>query len=254
MAGVERFLKKFAGEKGLTFEEKMKVVREYTTDIPPLSLNLPEGLPFGIELTRQKERLVSLGFHKRLKLTEQEYRDSLPKFTSQPEAFRGRMDIPVLVDPRISLKTQYKLMGLRYGFDKTVKVKDWENDPKGYRTPKSPYVVWLRLDGESPRKIRETLASDERGGTVLDCAAFYVAHPEILGAKEIMLPGTTVDYSEAKPSITARIVEFILPGLTAIRADKEELVAIFDKEWESVGVIPSDWVFPRHFSMVCGRQ
>lgn len=254
------FMRKRLTEGKLTDVEKLKIVKEFTSDIPPLHPEIPEGLPFDIELMRQKERLVSLGFHKRLRLTEEEYRDSLPKHIFQPEAFRGRLDIPVLFDPRVPVKIQYGLIGIRYEFDKTVKVEDWKNDPEGYRMPKSPYVTWLRLHkgknylDRTAHNTRMVLALDERGGTVSDCAGFYIAHPEILGAKGIILPGTTVDYSEAKASMKARIVGSLFPGFPAIQADKKEYAAMFDKGWRTIGPISLKWSFPRFFPMVCGRQ
>ena len=267
MSKMERFLRRFEKERkekpeGYTDEEKLRIIKKFTSNIPPQPFEIPEGLPFDIELMRQKERLVSFGFHKRLKLTEQEYRNSLPKFISQPEAFRRRLDIPVLVDPRVLLRLQYKLAGISYDFDKnkTVKVEDWEGDPKGYKTPNSPYIAWVRLHegknymARTAANTRETLAFDERGGTVFDCAAFGIAHPEILGAEGIILPGTTIDYSKAKASMKDRAINSMFPGFSVVQASRKEYAAIFHKSWKSVDPISLNWSFPRFFSMVCGRQ
>lgn len=58
----------------------------------------------------QIERLINLGFHAELGMSEDNYRASIPAFNPQPERFRGRFAIPVLVDPRVSLQRQLELI------------------------------------------------------------------------------------------------------------------------------------------------
>lgn len=53
------------------------------------------------EWLRQANRYIGLGAHNLLDLLKKDYISSLPKFEPQPETFKGRFDIPILVDPRI---------------------------------------------------------------------------------------------------------------------------------------------------------
>lgn len=157
-------------------------------------------IDLGLEWQRQAQKLIDLGFHRDLGLSEETYLLSLPKFESQPEAFRGRFDIPVLVETRIDPARQAELAGLDYWI-KGLDVSDWKDDPKGYKTPETPYTTWMQ-DGKKNLKrnvedVRENLETDERGATKYDGVALFIAHPEILNDHYIDLPGTSLgaDYA-----------------------------------------------------------
>ncbi len=155
------------------------------------------------EWSRQIRKFIAFGFHQELGLPEQGYLDSLPKFEPQPGNFRGRFDIPVLVETRISVKRQCELAGVDY-FLGDLSHGDWPKDPEGYKTPDSPYITWMQ-DGaknvkKSVERVRKELAQDERGGTDFDGIAFYIIHPEVLGNHFIDLPGTLVESGHA-PSL-----------------------------------------------------
>lgn len=139
------------------------------------------------EWQRQAQKYIELGFHTERNLSAEDYIASLPKFEAQPKAFAGRFDIPVLVETRITPQRQSELAGLPYhleGYD----VKDWEGDPKDYRTPDAPYATWIR----GKRKfddIRNTLETDERGGTEYDGVALWISKPGLY----VSLPGSSVE-------------------------------------------------------------
>lgn len=147
------------------------------------------------EWQRQAQGLIKLGFYSELGLTEEKYLESLPKFTPQPESFKGRLNTPVLVETRISPKRQSKLAGIQYVLD-GLNVKNWDKDPKKYKTPDSPYTVWMdegaRNMNRKVQDVRRNLVSDERGGTELDGIALYIAKPNILQTRFLDLPGTSV--------------------------------------------------------------
>jgi len=147
------------------------------------------------ERTRQAQRLIQLGFHRELGLSKKEYLASLSKFGPQPEAFKGRFDIPILVETRIPIERQCKLTGIKYLLE-GVDFQDWPKDLQGYRTPDKPYFAWMQ-DGsknlnETVQNVRETFKEDERGATIFDAIGLYLAHPEILKHHFINLPGTSV--------------------------------------------------------------
>lgn len=152
------------------------------------------------EWERQAQKYISLNYHKELGLSKQEYRDSLPKFSPQPEAYRDRFDIPVIVETRISPKRQCELAGIKY-YLWGLPVSNWPDHPKGYKTPNTPYVAWMqngnKNKGKSVEKARKELAKYERGATVFDGLALYISHPEILNNHYVYLPGTKVGSEHA---------------------------------------------------------
>jgi len=141
----------------------------------------------------QAEKYIGLGFHKELGMSEAEYKSSLPQFESQPEAYIGRFDIPLLVETRIPAERQAELAGISVYYSYS---RDWEGDPEGYKTPTVPYTTWVQ-DGtknlnKSVGKVRDNLVVDERGGTEFDGIALYIKDPEILEDHALDLPGTSV--------------------------------------------------------------
>ncbi len=128
-------------------------------------------------------------------MTKKEYSLSLPSFTLQPVAYKNRFDIPLLVERRIPVARQCELAGVTY-FLGGLNVRDWSEDPQGYKTPEKPYVTWVQ-DGSanldrSVENVRSRFVEDERGGTEFDGIALYIAHPEILENHYTDLPGTSV--------------------------------------------------------------
>lgn len=146
------------------------------------------------EWNRQVDKFVELGFHNVLKLSEEKYRESLPKFEAQPEEYKGRFDVPVLVETRIPARKQVKLAGIR-DFLGGLKGADWK-DPRGIKTPKKPYGAWLQ-DGSkyldvSVDDVRKRLDGDEVADNLFDATALVIAYPEILDKHSIDVPGARV--------------------------------------------------------------
>lgn len=152
------------------------------------------------EWQRQIEGFIRLGFHTELGKTEKEYAKRFPRFTSQPDTFKGRFDTPVLVETEISPERQCELAGIQYfldGLDKT----DWNENRKNYTAPEAPYPAWLN-DGrdnrnKKPEDVRKKLKDDEIAGTEYDGIALYISNPEILKHHFLDLPGTTVGSDRA---------------------------------------------------------
>jgi hypothetical protein len=152
------------------------------------------------EWQRQIQGFIRLGFHTKLGLTGEDYTKRFPKFTPQPENFKGRLDTPVLVETRISPKDQCELAGMRYALGGLAK-RDWNEKRKDYTTPKAPYATWLE-DGRSnlgkkPEDVRKNLKDDEIAGTELDGIALYISNPKILEHHSLGLPGAAVGSDNA---------------------------------------------------------
>lgn len=161
-------------------------------------IRTPEGgeIPTDfLDVERQEfiNAYIKLGFHRILKLGEKEYAGSFPKFSPQPETYKGRFDTPILVETRISPFAQAKSIGL--GYPLAIRGVDWEADPKGYRTPKEPYTAWIqdgtKYLGVPVAEVRKNLADDERGATEFDSIPLYIKKGlPLLVHHSVDLPGT----------------------------------------------------------------
>ena len=198
-AGVAKLLitaseqyRKVFGEISLPENKHQKLPEAYKPSASDIDL--------AAESLEQGQIYVSLGFHTELGLTEEEYLESLPKFEEQPENFRGRFNIPVIVETRISPQRQAELAKLNY-YIGGLSVTDWDKDPEKYKTPDKPYATWMQ-DGKqnlnkSVENVRKAFARDERGATIYDGTALFIARPEILKDHYIDLPGTQVGSGSA---------------------------------------------------------
>lgn len=150
------------------------------------------------EWNRQAGKLARL-FAEELGLNRKDYLASLPQFEPQPETFKGKFDIPVIVETRVPLSRLLEAAGLKKYFDVDKKVKDWEGS--GFETTKAPYTTWMQ-DGrknlkKSIKVVRSGYDPDERGATAYDGVALYLAKPNILSSHYVDLPGSKVgsDYA-----------------------------------------------------------
>lgn len=149
------------------------------------------------ECQGQTQRLAGL-FAKELGLTEEEYTATLPKFVPQPEQFKGRFDVPIIVETRVPLKRMLELAGIVTYFD-VDSIKDWKEGK--FATPKTPYTVWVN-DGTSNRNksvktVRESLKADERGANTHEATALYLKDPKILDKYYLDILGSQVGSGSA---------------------------------------------------------
>lgn len=151
------------------------------------------------EWVRLQEELA-YAFAKPLKMSRWQYLDTLPNYTLQPEEYRGRFDILVLLQPPkpekgLSLKKIFDIVGLSCSSE-VLKMRDWQGDKGGFKTPDIPYASYLE-DGArnlniAPSVVRENLAEDARGGTGLDGVFLYFADRGVLRRHYLNLPGSQV--------------------------------------------------------------
>lgn len=149
------------------------------------------------EWQEQARRLAGL-FATALGKTEEEYISELPKFEPQPKQFKGRFDVPIIVETRVPLKRMLELAGINKYFD-VDSIRDWERSK--FNTPKIPYTTWLN-DGsvnlnKSVDTVRKALKADERGGTVFDGIILCLKDPKILEHHYLDLPGSQVGSDNA---------------------------------------------------------
>lgn len=154
------------------------------------------------EVERQAASYREAGFARRLGMSPSRFKDSIMELiTAQPEAFRGRFDLPrVVIGPKIPVGDQYKMLGLNYllgGF----RVSDWDEDPGGYKTPEVPGLVWMqdgRVNrGRSVDDVRSSMATDERGATLHEGVGLFISDPDVLSHHFVAFPGTQIESGSA---------------------------------------------------------
>lgn len=122
----------------------------------------------------QIQRLIDLKFHELREMSEDDYRASFPDILPQPDTYRGRFDIPLVVDPLIHTP-QLTAAGI-YGIDmhkltNTVAV------------PRLPYTIWTsdvrKHRGRSHSDMMGQLAPDEVAGSLAEVVALYMQRPDL---------------------------------------------------------------------------
>ena len=151
-----------------------------------------EKLYLEAEWQSQAQKMAKL-FAKDLGLTKEQYLAYLPRFEPQPEQYKGRFDIPVIVETRIPLKRVIKEADIYICLDPSS-IIDWKKS--GFTTGKQPYTAWLNDGrsnlGESVDAVRNSLKFDERGGTVFEGIALYLRNPRIIDDHFLAFPGSQV--------------------------------------------------------------
>jgi hypothetical protein len=141
-----------------------------------------------VDLNRERLRLIgcltNAGFHDELGMSADEYAASLPLIEAQPPEYRGRLDVPLLVETRIPFQRQFELVGI---FPSQLLAPFKEPQPydatSAHRA--EPYAGWFSAWGQrfvvpiSPDDARADLAVDEVGGNLIEAAAMQAAYPEL---------------------------------------------------------------------------
>jgi hypothetical protein len=201
-------------------DEALRIINEYSNVIPE-----PTGRPerdwSSMELEEvwqvQATRLVEVGVHEELGLTHEEYLATLPKFEAKPVEFEGKFDIPILIDPRVSLRQLLKLTGVSSSEVALNNLHDWSGNH--FPQPDEPYTAWAdvrEVDIQEPLPeelenadwspewhqnilkfieeqrnasaipvIRKRLKEDERGATALEGLYYYLYNPDIFNQDAI---------------------------------------------------------------------
>lgn len=132
---------------------------------------------------RITDAYVAAGFADRLGMTAQDYVATLPAFPAQPDEYRGRLDLPMVVETRVPWREQADLLGVALSSGS----RNFEYEPVDDRShaPDGAYAAWFTgwaqrfPDPIAPADARAQLAGDEVGGTVFDLLAAQVAQPEL---------------------------------------------------------------------------
>lgn len=133
----------------------------------------------------QTDRLIELGFHREVypHLSPEEaeafYRNDLavPEFTNQPKEYEGRLDMVLVVDPRIQLPRQHRLA--QVGGYTTSEVQNYVSYPN------HPYIAFIH-----DRQIAPYGYKDEAKSPQVEVTSLYLQHPELFRYKGFCAPGS----------------------------------------------------------------
>lgn len=180
----------------------------------------------------QTERLVGLGFHELLGLTEAQYRLSttLPKGIAQLVDDNGIFDKPLIVDPRISLPACFA-----------------RSNPPIYNpvpervysdlieTPKAPYLIWTSdpipertwyKAQRSPITLEQTYVLDAVESTFHEVASIWIHYPGFF-LDERGIPSFALIAAGTRAAIAGGSVESdLLPDLRFFHRDAARVGAV----------------------------
>ena len=166
------------------------------------------------EWRRQVDQLLASGFHDELGLTADEYVASLPRFSAQPSAYAGRLDVPVLVETRIPWQRQYELTGIAISPFVAGFATPTPTGPDSAER-EHPYAAWFNAWGGrfeqpiSPAEARADLRDDEIGANLYEGGAVERAFPELTPSGRFfdfvgyVFPATDVDGGGANDAFAA---------------------------------------------------
>ncbi len=142
------------------------------------------------EVLEQVDKFVELGFNDEIGLTVEEYRRSLALPEGgivQPKNYKGRFDIPIVVDPRLSLSEVFRRWGIAEFVD-TREIKNITPIPEG------PYIAWTHYmrnySNISAEKALTMFAMDEVASTLAEATSFYCYDPDYFMNRSIIAVGS----------------------------------------------------------------
>ena len=132
----------------------------------------------------QVDRLISLGFHRQLALSPNDYRKRFPRIVPKPNGYDDRFDLMVIVeaDPAVELSFQHRAAGII----ECNKCGDLTTE--GFQ-PETPYVIWThdgrRYQTKSIGAAIETFARDEVPCSQLEVTSLFIHYPELFKGRGI---------------------------------------------------------------------
>lgn len=149
---------------------------------------------------------VEHGFHQRLGMSAADYVRSLPVPGRQPAGYAGRLDMPLVVETRITWQEQASLLGVALSSGSAR--SEYVPADGGSPTPGRPYAGWFNRWGQrfadpvAAAAARAGLREDEVGAGPLELLAAHLAQPglcrqgrfyEAVGhvARDMTVPGMT---------------------------------------------------------------
>jgi hypothetical protein len=155
------------------------------------------------EWRRQVQSHMHAGYHTALGVSATEYVESLPRPFAQPAGYRGRFDVPVLVEARLPWTTAAPMAGINIsGHSRKFGYQPIDD---GLAPPRRAFWAWFSGWGQrfpdpiAPAAARYLLREDEIAGDVVEMVAMHLARPDLvergrwLEAIGSVMPHATID-------------------------------------------------------------
>ncbi len=160
----------------------------HVTEPEPADPRRPQASTPPADLDAERERQVrchvGAGYHDHVGLGVDEYVTSIPPLHRQPERYRGRFDLPVLVDGRLPWEKAAPLAGINISAHSRTFGYEPSDTSAVART--QAYWAWFSGWGQrfadpiAPAEARAALAPDEVAGNVAELVAMHLAHPDLV--------------------------------------------------------------------------
>ncbi len=143
---------------------------------------------------KQLERLERFGFHKELGQSCREYEEGFPQFLPQPEEYKARFDIPLVVETRIPLLRQHKLAGINEFIDIDY-VTNLTSVPSRHLIPSGPMMLAPLPQCKRTASARALCPpDDEVGSPLVEVTALYLQRPDIFKDHGVDAPGSRLPW------------------------------------------------------------
>lgn len=183
----------------------------------------------------QVERLLTLGYHVELGISEDEYKSAMPTFQSQPSRFKNRFDFPVLVDPRVSLERQLALLKVKTDLTQAelVQLSLSEMQQEG----DNPYQMWVNVGKVGSWKAIDECDYDERPLTAGQGLALLREMPHILikRRERIILASSFLNTNDRTQTIQL-FPEWQTPNRSPLQKDSDKPVLGKTYYWDNYNI------------------
>lgn len=194
-------------------EQHASTTAKVDASVPPINIEtLPKDLKK--ESIRQAQQLAYL-FAELLGMSRNEYIETyLPTLFRKPRNYRGKFEMPLIVQPevpgKLSLQRMMQLVGLE-GSSNSLNIRERDTSIK---TPTAPYSTWVHLDVRdygSPRvECSELIGGADqntRFGRTIDGIAYFINHRAEFGERRvgtILLLGDQGEHVHTRPELNDR--------------------------------------------------
>lgn len=158
---------------------------------------------------KQVDKFIELDFNATLSMSPEDYKNSFLKFSPVPleHKYQGRLDIPLLIDPRVPLDQQLKMAGIDDTPNNIQSVIDFKPSPK------KPYNIWTHNPIRFlPTKVNNLtdvpgiIPEDEDFLNIGEIVSLFIHHPEFFRLNKVDTLGSGIKMNNGS---------LIIPGISS---------------------------------------
>lgn len=158
---------------------------------------IEEKQKLDIVWSKQVNKLIELGFNTYLGMSPEDYKKSFVKFSNIPDEYKypfKKLNVPLLVDPRVPLEKQLKMAGIDYDAKDVEKVFDLKPSPQ------KPYNIWTHdsvrhwsLTGKNDLlSVVERKPEDEVFCNLNEIVSLFIQYPEFFQRDKVDALGSRI--------------------------------------------------------------